>query len=181
MTGPWSHPKNPPSSSTGLVTVWLSCFSVGNDGTLSVVSSIVGWATSCVGVVFVVVGVSIVDFCSSVAGGICGIGVSWVTVWDFGIWNIGVSLVIVGDSDLLSVFTWSLCHVVSFGSISDSVCSFCCCKSLSCLGRAGWPTYITFAHLPNIWKDLEKCSLIFKTPYTRVPVWYLMSPIFCVG
>ena len=76
MTGPWSHPKNPPSSSTGLVTVWLSCFSVGNDGTLSVVSSIVGWATSCVGVVFVVVGVSIVDFCSSVAGGICGIGVS---------------------------------------------------------------------------------------------------------
>lgn len=174
MTGPWSHPKNPPSSSTGLVTVWLSCFWVGNDGNLSVVSSIVGWAASCVGV-------SIVDLCSSVAGGICGIVVSSVTVWDFGIWNIGVSLVIVGDSDLLSVFTWSLCHVVSFGSISDSVCSFCCCKSLSCLGRAGWPTYITFAHLPNIWKDLGKCSLIFKTLYTRVPVWYLMSPIFCVG
>ena len=73
MTGPWSHPKNPPSSSTGLVTVCLSCFWVGNDGTLSVVSSIVGWAASCVGV-------SIVDLCSSVAGGICGIVVSSVTV-----------------------------------------------------------------------------------------------------
>ena len=73
MTGPWSHPKNPPSSSTGLVTVWLSCFWVGNDGTLSVVSSIAGWATSCVGV-------SIVDLCSSVAEGICGIVVSSVTV-----------------------------------------------------------------------------------------------------
>ena len=81
--GDWfmeSHPKNPPSSSTGLVTVCLSCFWVGNDGTLSVVSSIVGWATSCVGYIFVVVGVSIVDLCSSVAGGICGIDVSSVTV-----------------------------------------------------------------------------------------------------
>ena len=58
--------ENPPSFGTGLAVVWFSCFWVGSDGKSSGVISIVGWGTSCVGVVSLVVGVSIVDLCSSV-------------------------------------------------------------------------------------------------------------------
>ena len=77
--------ENSPLFGTGLVLVWFSCFWVGSDGKSSIVSSIVGWGTFYVGVVEWVVCVSIVDLCSSVAGGICDTGVSSITMGDFGI------------------------------------------------------------------------------------------------
>ena len=82
------------------------------------------------------VGVSMVDLCSFIAGGICETGVSSTTVGDLSICDIRVSSMIYGDSESLLVFIWLFCCFVSIASVSDSICSVCCCISSSCLGRA---------------------------------------------
>ena len=82
------------------------------------------------------VGVSMVDLCSFIAGGICETGVSSTTVGDLSICDIRVSSMIYGDSESLLVFIWLFCCFVSIASVSDSICSLCCCISSSSLGRA---------------------------------------------
>ena len=84
--GDWSmeSSENSPSSSMGLV-VCFSWFWFGSDGKSLIASSIVGLGTCGVGVDSLVIGVSVVDLCPVVVGGICEIGVSSIAVEDLGI------------------------------------------------------------------------------------------------
>lgn len=109
-----------------------------------------------------VLGDSFSKLLTSLASGICEVGVSSIIVGEGCCWS-GIA----AFSPSCSV---SICQV--FGSLKSLIC---------CLCLAIWPLYMTLVHLPKIWTALGKCSLILVHWCTLVPVWNFLSPISFVG
>ena len=87
--------------------------------------------------------------------------VSSILFDDFGFCEGGVSLSIVGDSDMLSGCGWSFSDFVSFCLSCNFICQIFYCFVLSdgCRCRSGCPLFITLTHLSKMWTALGKCII----------------------
>ena len=115
-------------------------------------------------------GVVLID--ELVVGCVSFCGISFIVV-SVGSCDSGVSSVLVGDS-VVVCDDWSFCCADSFfSSTSDVLLDFRL--------RSDCPSYIMQTHLPKMWTAFGKCSFILQHLDTRVPVWYVMSPMRCFG
>ena len=94
-------------------------------------------------------------------------------VADMGSCDSGVFSIIAGDSGVV-YDGWSFCCTGFFWLIY-----FRCTVWFSFTVRC--PSYITRTHLPNMWTAFGKCSFMLEHLHTRVPVWYVIPPMHCLG